>query len=64
MYLIFIKFSELTSQDEGHETDIKINLKMNVVCEESKKTSKSISTHPRLRYVFLHRISVGIVLQA
>ena len=33
MYLIFfLKFESLPSQDMGHETDIKRNIKMHVVC--------------------------------
>ena len=34
MYLIWYNFQSLPSQDMGHETNKKINLKMNVVCEE------------------------------
>ena len=49
MYLI-LYFQSLLFQDKGHESDIKRKLKMNVVCEKSKKTSKSISAHPGLRY--------------
>ena len=52
MYLILYNFQDfLLKIPMSHETDIKINLKMNAVCEKkTKKTSKSISTHPGLRY--------------
>ena len=50
MYFILYNFQRLPSQHMGHETDIKRNLKWMWLVKKSKKTSKSISTHPVLRY--------------